>query len=116
MIGVAPAIVSHNADIFGADAQCFKPERWLTEDQARQARLVGSVIMVSPDPLSWKIPRSRIDSVQQWGYLRCPMAEDAARAVSELAARMVQHYNFTWGPNGCFITKKDPWMHQMGRH
>ena len=56
MIGVAPAIVSHNTDIFGRDARCFKPERWLTEDQRRQTRMVNSVELVSLQPLWWKTP------------------------------------------------------------
>jgi cytochrome P450 len=33
VVGVNPAVIHRNADIFGADANEFRPERWLVKDE-----------------------------------------------------------------------------------
>ena len=109
MIGVAPAIVSHNTDIFGRDAPCFKA-RALVDGGSTSSDTHGQLAENGkPGPSFVENPRSRVDTLRQWGDLQCPMTEDTPRAVSELAVQMVHHYSFTWVPNGCIVRKRDTW-------
>jgi cytochrome P450 len=37
-IGINPAVVHYNKDIFGEDADCFNPSRWLERDARKMDR------------------------------------------------------------------------------
>ena len=35
IVGINAAVIHRNTDIFGADADTFRPERWLTKDEEK---------------------------------------------------------------------------------
>jgi cytochrome P450 len=35
-IGMNPAVVHYNKDVFGQDAECYRPERWMEEEKKRK--------------------------------------------------------------------------------
>jgi cytochrome P450 len=50
IVGINPAVIHYNTDIFGADADKFRPERWLDEDKERVKMMDRHDLAVSLPP------------------------------------------------------------------
>ena len=85
MIGVAPAVVAYNADIFGPDVQSFNPDRWSTECQVHHNRMVHATILVSRGPR----PTLHTDTFSLVGL---PSLSEGRRGrSSDISARYAHH-------------------------
>ena len=51
IVGVNPWVAHANTSVFGADADEFRPERWLEADQASANRMEQYFFTVSSSPL-----------------------------------------------------------------
>ncbi|RDW63194.1 cytochrome P450 [Aspergillus mulundensis] len=89
-------VIHRNPDIFGPDANDFNPERWLTEDKERAAKMEYYLV--------------------HWGagYNQCPGRNLAHFEISKLAATLLRDYEFEmvdpekeWTFSNHFITT--PW-------
>lgn len=47
IVGMNAAVVHRNQDVFGADANEFRPERWLDEDEERVKTMDRHLLTVS---------------------------------------------------------------------
>lgn len=96
-MSINPWVFHREKDVWGQDADKFKPERWLVEDAARLDKYFIPVRTTSP-PAEVPLYRPLTDMISQFGvgYMSCPGQHIARMELSKICSTVSVQFSDPW--------------------